>query len=250
MSSPNPNDRPTEPPERLELTKHLELPRRPQPLLGVVLAGGRSSRMGVDKAILPHSNGLGTVRGGIPAKSGGFESDGVSCDAPLTYLDYAIDRLRPLVARVAVSGRTINSLGFLANPVGVIAIPDQTTFAGPADGVAESLRLAASNPMGALPPLAGILVTPVDMPDLTTEQLSLLVDAWTVSGETSIVAATFADSRPEPLVAIYPAASMAAIAAVASSESRSLYRWLVEQPCVLVPLPVAGARNVNHPEER
>jgi molybdenum cofactor guanylyltransferase len=250
MSSPNPNDVPTEPPERLELPENLELARRPHALLGVVLAGGRSSRMGVDKAILPHRTGPGTDHSGNPAKPGGAAPPGGPCEAPVTYLDFALDRLRPLVVQVAVSGRTIESLRFLANPAGVIAIPDQTPFAGPADGVAESLRLAVSNPAVASPPLAGILVTPVDMPDLTMEHLSLLVDAWTVSGETSIVAATFADSRPEPLVAIYPAASMPAIAAVASSKSRSLYRWLVEQPCVLVPLPVAGSRNVNRPEER
>lgn len=215
MSSPNRNDPPPDRnrPERLEL-----------PLLGVVLAGGRSARMGVDKATLPHSTG---PRG-----------DGLT-----TYLDHAIDRLRPLVAQVAVSGRTVDSLRSLATPAGVIAIPDPSPYAGPADGVAESLRLAAETP------LAGILVTPVDMPDLSTAHLSLLVEAWSLAGPSSIVAATFADARPEPLVAIYPAASLAAIAEVASSESRSLYRWLVGQTCVLVRLPAGGSRNVNRPEE-
>jgi molybdopterin-guanine dinucleotide biosynthesis protein A len=187
--------------------------------------------MGVDKANLPYSTGL---QGGDSAGAG---------DGPITYLDHAIDRLRPLVAQVAVSGRSFDSLRSLAIPDGVIAIPDPSRYAGPADGVAESLRLAAATS------LAGILVTPVDMPDLTTAHLALLIETWSMTGPSSIVAATFADARPEPLVAIYPATSRAAIAAVASSESRSLFRWLVGQGCVLVRLPFAGSRNVNRPEE-
>ena len=230
MSSPNRIDPPAERPDR-----PLQLP---QPLLGVVLAGGRSARMGVDKATLPHSTGRRGDGSAQPAD--GAARAGVG---PTTYLDHAIDRLRPLVARVAVSGRTVDSLRSLANPGGVIAIPDPSPHAGPADGVAQSLRLAAATP------LAGILVTPVDMPDLTTAHLSLLVEAWSGAGPSSIVAATFSDARPEPLVAIYPAAALVAIAGVASSESRSLFRWLVGQACVLVRLPATGSRNVNRPEE-
>jgi len=204
------------------------------PLMGVVLAGGKSSRMGTDKANLPH-----------PHPS--------SVDPTVTYLQHAVMRLRPLLLTIAISGRS----GDREIGPDVIAIADTLPHQGPAAGVAQSLRHAET--LG----LDGILVTPVDMPNLTTEHLRRLIDAWqaertrTFCGShqrgltplVEIVVATFADQQTQPLLAIYPTALWSAIESLAQSNDRSLSRWLKQQPTIAIPLPQSAAKNVNRPED-
>lgn len=190
--------------------------------MGVVLAGGMSSRMGTDKANLPHPQ---------PPTSG--------CVAA-TYLQHAVTRLRPLVPTIAISGRS-EATKTVAD---AIAIPDTSPHQGPAVGVAQSLRHAET--LG----LVGILVTPVDMPNLESEHLRCLVNVWQAQrNDFSIVAATFAGQQPEPLLAIYPTALRAAIELLAQSNDRSLSRWLKQQTTIKVPLPKSAAKNVNYPED-
>lgn len=238
-------------------------------LLGVVLAGGRSSRMGRDKAKL-------TIRGSFPgppgslnatsAEAAGFNPPLPEPPAPegageeLTFLELAVNRLRAVVAQVAVSGRSAADLdgwGTLAAgkltdtkltgedlvgekfAAGVLAIADTRPGEGPASGVWESLRLADSLGMSA------VLITPVDMPDLGTAELLQLVRAWSVGG--GIVCGEFAAGRPEPLVAIYPVTELAGIERLTRSEHRSLSRYLSRRPHLVVPLSATAARNVNTP---
>ncbi len=203
------------------------------PLMGVVLAGGKSSRMGTDKANLPHPH---------PP----------SVDSTVTYLQHAVMRLRPLLLTIAISGRS----GDRKIGPDVIAIADTSPHQGPAVGVAQSLRHAKK--LG----LDGILVTPVDMPNLTTEHLRRLIDAWQAGrtrsdcrsqqGRTpllAIVVATFANQQPQPLLAIYPTALWSAIESLAQSHDRSLSRWLKQQSLIAIPLPQSAAKNVNRPED-
>lgn len=182
------------------------------PLLGVVLAGGRSSRMGVDKATLPHPH------------SGS------------SYLEHAIARLAPLVPRVAVSGRDWQG------PGNVIGLPDAVAELGPAMGVATALRYAATQQ------LAGVLVTPVDMPDLASEHLQTLVRAWARGG--GIVCASFAGGIAQPLLAIYPLAALAAVEQVVASPRRSLSQWVNCAEAQRVRLPAEVSKNVNRPGDR
>ncbi len=93
--------------------------------------------------------------------------------------------------------------------------------------------------------MSAVLITPVDMPDLGTADLLQLVRAWSI--HRGIVCGAFAGGRPEPLVAIYPVTELAAIERLTRSEHRSLSRYLVERPHVVVPLSPAVARNVNTP---
>lgn len=197
-------------------------------LMGVVLAGGKSSRMGTDKANLIHPHSIT----GRP---------------PITYLQHAIERLSPWVPVVAVSGRDPNP----EYPTEVITIPDHTSYRGPATGVARSLAHAIDLGLG------GILVTPVDMPYLTTENLWLLIQAWhhaTNCGQSlGPVTATCEDDagnwRAEPLVAIYPTNLSASIESLAMSNDRSLSRWLGQHSPILVPLPKSAGKNINRPED-
>jgi molybdenum cofactor guanylyltransferase len=109
-------------------------------LLGVVLAGGQSSRMGSDKSLLIHSNGL-------------------------TYLQHAIARLRPLVGQVAVSGRA-------SDEPNVRSVPDEMPGQGPAVAVWSAVKFAGEHGFKA------VLITPVDMPYLESSQLQQVVDAF------------------------------------------------------------------------
>ncbi|MBP7370551.1 MAG: molybdenum cofactor guanylyltransferase [Arenimonas sp.] len=99
-------------------------------ILGVVLAGGLSRRMGTDKALLPFQG--------------------------RTLLQHQLDLLKPICARVLVSG----------NYDGFDCVPDTISRCGPLGGmysIAEQFQSAA------------LLVIPVDMPQLTTLHLQALI---------------------------------------------------------------------------
>lgn len=201
----------------------------PADLLGVVLAGGQSSRMGFDKAALTTTS---WPSGDQPPPS----------SAPLNYLQFALQRLRPLVRHRAVAGRSQAQLGgLLADQQDVLALPDAVPHQGPAMGLCMALAAAVAGNWDA------VLVTPVDMPELTTHDLAPLVASW--RADRRITCASCSGERPEPLLAIYPAGSRAAIDQLANSSDRSLSRWLRCQAVQLVRLPARAATNVNRPSD-
>ncbi len=108
-------------------------------LLGVVLAGGLSTRMGRDKAMLPH-----------PA--GG------------TYLTQAIERLKTVCHEVAVSAAAPLADRF--------TLVDAFPAGGPSVGIATALQYAAANRYNAC------VFTPIDTPALQSEDLQCLITAW------------------------------------------------------------------------
>ncbi len=176
-------------------------------MLGVVLAGGRSSRMGRDKAWLPHPAG-GSL------------------------LTHAVAALGGPCQHVVISGAAcLADVPNLLDPV-----PAQ----GPAMGVATALRYARQEGF------AEVLVLAVDMPGIEAGALARLVEETPEPAET-IVAATFDGQFPEPLCARYPVRYEQALHELACSQDRSLSRWLRRQPVVSVDFPRSAAANLNHP---
>ncbi len=170
-------------------------------------------------------------------------------DAPCSMLQHSINRLRPLVAEVAVSKQAPDwPSNWQSPPVPVIADaePDQ----GPAMAVYSGLKYAAAHGF------AAILVTPIDMPDLEVEHLQRLKTAWSQamssSDATSAIApivATFDNSFPQPLVGIYSTCWMDEMRQLTRSDRRSLSGWLQHQKVRMIELPISAKRNWNSPQD-
>ena len=105
----------------------------------VILAGGKSSRMGEDKSLI---------------RLGG-----------ITILELLARQLKPLVAEVLVSSNDPASHGFLGLPL----VPDERPDCGPIMGILSGLSAARNEK---------VLFTPCDIPGLPAEFiLSLLIRA-------------------------------------------------------------------------
>ena len=92
------------------------------------------------------------------------------------------------------------------------------------------------------------LVTPIDMPNLTTDDLRKLIYAWRDHGQTTI-GIHETDKTLQPLVGIYNIADLADLTKLAESEDRSLSRWIEQQPHQTVPLTARACHNVNQPKD-
>ena len=161
--------------------------------------------MGRDKAGLPH-----------PTKG--------------TFLTHAIERLQSLCAETCLSGS-------VAQEVNQIVLPDPLPNRGPVLGITTALSYAKANGFGAC------LITPIDTPNLQTEDLQLLVDRWKTSSALVVAEST----RVEPLIAVYPTCGLESLCRLAYSKNRRLYNWIESQRCETVQLPAKSCLNVNHP---
>jgi len=187
-------------------------------LLGVVLCGGLSTRMGRDKAELPHP------------------------DSGLNYLGHAVQRLQPVCRSVCLAGETRNTTRRTV-PSDIVAIPDPVPGLGPAAGVAAALEHARVHR------LAGCLMTPVDTPRLSTQDLRAMIDRWLPRADTVVCAVGAQGRRLHPLIAIYPTGVCGAIRKLLTSGDRSLRRWLERHPHLEVTLDESSLININRPED-
>ncbi len=182
-----------------------------QKLLGVVLCGGQSRRMGRDKACL-------TTRSGK------------------SFLDRATDRLAACCDAVAVSATNDRETD---HPL----IPDPVPSFGPISGVYASLIYAAESGFDAC------LINPVDTPNLSTDDLDRLISAY--RSDPKIVYGFAGDdpSDVQPLIAIYPVTSAATLSDRIRLQRYSLRRLLLENDCHRVSLTSAACRNMNTPDD-
>jgi molybdopterin converting factor subunit 1 len=182
------------------------------PVYGLVLAGGRSTRMQRDKATLAY-------RG-------------------RTQLDWAMELIRPFVTRAFVSVRPDQ----VADPVRgrYPQVVDTRENLGPIAGI-----LAAQ----AAHPDVAWLVLACDLPFLDSATLEHLL--WARQPQRLATAYRSShDGLPEPLCAIYEPASRAAVAAYVATGKQCPRKFLIQSDAHLLEEPNPRALdNVNTPEE-
>jgi len=184
----------------------------PAPLLGLVLAGGRSTRMRADKAAL--------LYGGR------------------SQLERAMELIAPHVERAYVSVRADQSDDPLR--AGFPQIRDTQENLGPIAGL-----LAAQ----ARHPEAAWLVLACDLPLLDEATLMHLVRSRAPQRLATAYRSSH-DGLPEPLCAIWEPASAAPLAAYAATGRQCPRRFLVGADTQLIDEPDPGALdNINTPEE-
>lgn len=184
-------------------------------LAGVVIAGGRSTRFGGEKAVAPLH--------GLPL------------------LLWAAQRLQRTCGAVAVNARPGSEAAALAAAQGYPVLPDAPGDPdGPLAGVKAGLRWAADRGARAL------AVSPCDVPALPVDLFARLFDA---AGEGAAIAET-AEGR-QPLCAVWPVAALPRLeAALAGGNHPPTWRMLEELGAVKVHFANAGAfTNVNTRED-
>jgi len=186
-------------------------PTRTEALFGVVLAGGRSERMGRDKALLVY--------------------DGEAL------LARAHRVLAEACARVVVAVRADQAAA--APYAGFDVVVDVARVGGPAAGL---LAAARAHPNRALLALA------VDMPLVDERVLGALVAARDPAA--AATAFEHADGTVEPLCAIWEPAALDRVRASAQNSSVSLRRVLEGAGIRRIAAPGAACiRSVNTPED-
>ncbi len=190
-------------------------------LLGGILIGGASRRMGACKAALTLPNGKSLAQhiGGCLA---------VWCE------------------KIVVSAAQVDQLPDAMWPL----VIDPISYQGPATGIACLLECAQRHR------LAGVFVVSVDLPAITADDLRPLVAAWhdeflgdTLAPKGRIIVAQFDANRLHPLVAIYPTAYLEPMRALAVSEDRSVRRFIAGLPHRAIPLRPEAGDDVDTPEQ-
>jgi molybdopterin-guanine dinucleotide biosynthesis protein A len=182
------------------------------PLYGLVLAGGRSSRMGRDKAALLYEG--------------------------QTQLERAMALLTPHVARAYVSVRPDQKADALR--ARFAQIEDRAMDIGPTAGL-----LAAQ----AAHPEAAWLVLACDLPLLDEPTLLHLIGARDAAGLATAYRSSH-DGLPEPLCAIYEPRSRAALSDYVAQGKHCPRKFLLHAGARLIEEPNPRALdNINTPEE-
>lgn len=177
---------------------------------GAVLCGGRSSRMGTDKSLLP-VDGVPMARRVADALLAGGCHD------------------------VVAVGGDADALGHL----GLRVVPDRCPGEGPVGGVLTALGALAAGDDDL------VVVVACDMPHLTGATVSSLVRA--LSAEEHAVAAVGRSDRLEPLCAAWRPSAGAALEAALAAGERRLHAVLGALTVAAVAVPRADVANINAP---
>jgi molybdenum cofactor guanylyltransferase len=189
---------------------------RQSPLFGLVLAGGKSSRMGREKA------GLSMEPGGVSWAARG------------------LDLLAPFCSGVFLSLR--DGQDPPADCAAVPVIRDAPGAAGPLAGLLGAFARV---------PHAAWLVLACDLPCATAEVISHLLQSRDSSSPFTAYASPL-DGQPEPLCAVYEPAAHPVLLARAMSGDYSLRAAMHDSSCTLLELPherIGALDNMNTPED-
>ncbi|NNC86918.1 MAG: NTP transferase domain-containing protein [Akkermansiaceae bacterium] len=179
-------------------------------LHGLLLAGGRSRRMGRDKAELPLPDGT-------------------------TLRERSIRLLEEVVDRVFLS--TAPDDPRAGDPS---SLPDLAPGRGPLAGLEAAFHHG---------PDRAWLVLACDLPLLDAETLAALTAARDPARAATAFASRF-DGRPEPLCAIYEPSAVPALQEFLAGDKRCARRFLESLDPLLIPLPNRHALdNCNRPED-
>ena len=185
-------------------------------LHGLLLAGGRSSRMGRDKASL------------------------VVGDSGLSQAAHALALLQRFCAQTYLSLRDGQDIP--CGAVGVAVLRDEPSVEGPLAGLLAAFREA---------PQAAWLVLACDLPFVGADLLAQLLACHEEQPDLPFVAcAKSIDGLPEPLCAIYGPSAGPILARHAACGQFSPCRIMTEESALLVPVAdEAVLTNVNTPQD-
>lgn len=183
------------------------IPARPP--VGVVLTGGRSTRMGVDKALVVFE-GVAMARRVADALADG------GCDP------------------VWCQGGDAAQLA----AIGLEVRPDPELHAGPLAAIAAAL--AAASP-------ADAVVCACDLPALDGSVVAGLVEAGRRSHGAIVAVAT--DDRGAHLAGWWSAAAAGPLAALCAAGTSSYREAVARLGAVAVTVPAVAVRNVNRPDD-
>ncbi len=179
-------------------------------VLGAVLAGGASRRMGSDKSLIELAGVPFVVRVADALRAGG-------CDPVVT---------------VGGEQERLTSLGLEVRA-------DRTPGAGPLDGVIRALEAAGGSPA---------VVVACDMPWLSATLVGALVDALRrSSGALDVVVAR--GERLEPLCAVWAPSALPVLVAAFDDGERAVHRTFDRLRVGEVAVGADEVRNVNTPAD-
>jgi molybdopterin-guanine dinucleotide biosynthesis protein A len=179
----------------------------PQQITGLVLAGGRGSRMGgVDKGLQNHH--------GIPLAL------------------HALLRLQPQVGELMINAnRNLGAYEAMGAPVWPDALPD---YPGPLAGLMAGLERCET---------PYLVTVPCDSPNFPTDLVARLADALEAADAEIAMAATREgdELRTQPVFCLLRTALMESLVAYLHAGERKIDRWTARHRCVTVEFDDANA---------
>lgn len=189
-----------------------------RPLHGLVLAGGRSTRMGTDKAALMHPDGRALARRTLD----------LLVEAGCENIVLSLRHDQELPPMIQESERVL------------IARDPEGGSEGPLAGMLASMRLCTGSDW---------LVLACDLPRLDAATLKHLISSR-ISGEVFLSYRSEFDGLPEPLCAFYAAEALAILEQSKANGIRCPRKALIQNHCrLLEPLVPGALENANTPQE-
>jgi molybdenum cofactor guanylyltransferase len=182
------------------------------PIYGLILAGGRSKRMGRDKALLAYHG--------------------------KSQIEWTADRARLICQRVFLSVRADQARD--AGRSGLPQIVDRLTGKGPIAGIVAAQAMA---------PDVAWLALACDLPFIDEETLRYLAAARDPRRVATAYRSTF-DGLPEPLCAIFEPQSRALMEEYIATGNDCPRKFLIRNDALLIEQPHPQAlNNINTPDE-